>query len=86
MAIIPPSMTKGDEVFAAYMGPYRERNGEHRLILTIHSAATGRMIAHAEIMVASRDSGNALADALNAVITKEVPPPIHSATDFDDHN
>lgn len=87
MAIIPPTMTKGDEVFAAYMGPYREKNGEHRMILTVHSAATGRMIAHAEVMVASRDSGVALADALREVVIKEVPPPLHPIShDFEGKN
>jgi hypothetical protein len=87
MAIIPPTMTKGDEVFAAYMGPYREKNGEHRMTLTIHSAATGRMIAHAEILVATRDSGIALGDAIREVVTREVPPPLHSVNnDFEGHN
>jgi len=87
MSIIAPSMNKGDEVFAAYMGPYREKNGENRITLTIHSAATGRMIAHAEILVASRDAGIALGDAIREIVAREVAPPIHSAsTDFEGHN
>lgn len=87
MAIIPPTMTQGDQVFASYMGPFREKGGEHRMVITINSAATGRMIAHAEILVASRDSGIALGDAIREVVLREVPPPIASiSNDFEGKN
>ena len=87
MAIIPSTMTEGDQVFAAYMGPYREKDGAHRLTITVNSAATGRMLAHAEILVMTRDSGVALGDAIREVIVREVPPPIASASgNFEGHN
>lgn len=87
MAIIPSTMTEGDQVFCAYMGPYREKNGESRMTITVHSAATGRMIAHAEILIATRDSGVALGDAIREIVVREVAPPLHSVSnDFEGKN
>lgn len=78
--IIPPSMTEGQQIFASYMPPIREKDGSWRLMITVSTLPPNvRMIAHGEFRVATRDSGIALGEAIKAIVTREVPPPIVGA-------
>jgi hypothetical protein len=78
--IIPPSMTEGQQIFASYMPPVRERDGSWRIMVTVSTVPPNiQMIAYGEFRVATRDSGIALGEAIKAIVAKEVPPPIHTA-------
>lgn len=87
MAIIPPSMAtdEGLAVFASYMGPFRNSDGSHRMVITVNSVPTAtapiRMLAMAEIHCASRDAGVALGDAIGKIVVKEIAPTLATPSD-----